>query len=437
MKALLIALAVMTQPADSLPDLSHPWTLQECTQWVMEHNLSVARQEITREGRADDKFTADNAWLPSVSASASQNWSFGRGIGGNNTYESGNSASTGFSLGANMNLFDGLATPNRMKLAALNLDAATADLEKVRNDVRTAVAQAYVQILYNYEIQDVALEQVNIDSLQVVRLEGLLDAGMASAAEVSQQKASLAQSRLTLVQAQNNVRSSLLELAQLLELPGWEGFSVQRPQVSAQPVLLPSPEDIYADALTLRPEVQAELLRLEGTDYAIRIAKAGWYPSLNLSGGLGTNYYSTFATQPFLQQLGNNFSQYIGLSLNIPIFDKFNTRSQVRSARLGRQSQVIQLRQTQQTLYKEIQQAWNGAAAAQAKLEAAGQAAASAQDAFQLIQAKYENGKATFTEFSEARNRLMKARSDAVQATYEALFQTRLLEFYRGGSLTL
>ena len=437
MKALLIALTVVTAPVDTIPDLSHPWSLQECTQWAMEHNLSVARQEITRENRADEKFTADNAWLPSASASASQNWSFGRGIGGNNTYESGNSASTGFSLGANMNLFDGLATPNRMKLAALNLEAAVADLEKVRNDVRTAVAQAYVQILYNYEIQDVALEQVNIDSLQVVRLEGLLDAGMASAAEVSQQKASLAQSRLTLVQAQNNVRSSLLELAQLLELPGWEGFSVQRPQVSAQPVLLPSPEDIYADALTLRPEVKAEQLRLEGTDYAIRIAKAGWYPSLNLSGGLGTNYYSTFATQHFLQQLGNNFSQYVGLSLNIPIFDKFNTRSQVRSARLGRQSQVIQLRQTQQTLYKEIQQAWNGAAAAQAKLEAAGQAAASAQDAFQLIQAKYENGKATFTEFSEARNRLMKARSDAVQATYEALFQTRLLEFYRGGSLTL
>ena len=122
MKALLIALTVVTAPVDTIPDLSHPWSLQECTQWAMEHNLSVARQEITRENRADEKFTADNAWLPSASASASQNWSFGRGIGGNNTYESGNSASTGFSLGANMNLFDGLATPNRMKLAALNLE---------------------------------------------------------------------------------------------------------------------------------------------------------------------------------------------------------------------------------------------------------------------------------------------------------------------------
>ena len=437
MKALLIALTVVTAPVDTIPDLSHPWSLQECTQWAMEHNLTLARQQITLEGREDENSTARAAWLPSASASASQNWSFGRGIGGNNTYENGNSSSTGFSLGANMTLFDGMATPNRMKLAALNLEAAVADLEKVRNDVRTAVAQAYVQILYNYEICDVAREQVAIDSLQVVRLEGLFASGKASAAEVSQQKASLAQSRLTLVQAQNNVRNAVLDLAQLLEFPYWEGFSVVRPEVSARPVLLPSPEDIYDDAITLRPEVQAEKLRLEGTDYSIRIAKAGWAPSLSLSGGMGTNYYSTFSTQPFLQQLGNNFSQYVGLSLNIPIFDRFNTRSQVRSAKLSRLNQVIQLRQTQQTLYKEIQQAWNGASAAQVKLEAATQAASSAQDAFQLMQAKYENGKATFTEFSESRNRLMKARSDAVQATYEALFQTSLLEFYRGGALTL
>ena len=134
MKALLIALAVMTQPADSLPDLSHPWTLQECTEWALDHNLSLATQQVSVEGKRIDKNTADMAWLPSVNGSASENWSFGRGIGGNNTYENGNSSSTSFNLGANMNLFDGLATPRRMQLAKLNLEAATEDLEKARND---------------------------------------------------------------------------------------------------------------------------------------------------------------------------------------------------------------------------------------------------------------------------------------------------------------
>ena len=437
MKALLIALAFMAQPTDSLPDLSHPWSLQECTQWALEHNLTVAAQEVTVQGREIDKNTADMAWLPSVNGSVSENWSFGRGIGGNNTYESGNSASTGFNLGASMNLFDGLATPRRMQLAKLNLEAATEDLEKARNDIRVQVAQAYVQILYNYEIADVAREQLAIDSLQVERLEGLFGTGKASAAEVSQQKASLAQSQVTLIQARNNVRTSLLTLAQLLELPSWEQFSVLRPKVEMEELYIGHPDDIYADALGVRPEIRAEQLRLEGSAKQLQITKAAYYPSLSLSAGMGTNYYSSFATQSFWNQLSNNFSQYVGLSLNIPIFNKFSTRNQVRTAKLQQTSQQLQLRRTQQTLYKEIQQAWNSAVAARAKWEASNTAASAAQDAFVLTQAKYENGKATFTEFNESRNRLVKAQSDAVQATYEYLYQTRLVEFYRGGALVL
>ena len=436
MKALLIALAVMTQPADSLPDLSHPWTLQECTEWALDHNLSLATQQVSVEGKRIDKNTADMAWLPSVNGSASENWSFGRGIGGNNTYENGNSSSTSFNLGANMNLFDGLATPRRIQLAKLNLEAATEDLEKARNDIRVQVAQAYVQILYNYEIADVARQQLSIDSLQVVRLEGLFATGKASSAEVSQQKSSLAQSQLTLVQAQNNVRSSLLALAQLLELQDWEKFSVHRPQVEMEDVYIGHPDDIYADALGLRPEIRAEQLRLDGSAKQVQIARAAYYPSLSLSAGMGTNYYSSFGTQGFWDQLSNNFSQYVGLSLNIPIFNKFSTRNQVRSARLRQTSQALQLRRTEQTLYKDIQQAWNSAVASRAKWEAAQTAAQAAGDAFELMQAKYENGKATLTEFNESRNRLVKAQSDSVQATYEYLFQTRLVEFYRGGDLS-
>ena len=436
MKALLIALALLQDPAPQ-PELNHPWTLQECTEWALEHNLTVATQAATVEGRAIDKNTADMSWLPSVNASASESWSFGRGIGGNNTYESGNSASTGFSLGANMNLFDGLATPRRIQLAKLNLEAATADLEKARDDIRVQVAQAYVQILYNYEIADVARQQLAIDSLQVARLEGMFANGKASAAEVSQQKASLAQSQVTLVQAENSVRSSLLALAQLLELPDWESFSIVRPVVELEELYIGHPDDIYADALGLRPEIRAEQLRLDGAAKQVQIAQAALMPSLSLSGGMGTNYYSTFGTSGFWDQMRNNFSQYVGLSLSIPIFNRFSTRNQVRSARLQQSTQQIQLRRVQQNLYKEIQTAWNGAVAARAKWEASRTAAAAAQDAFELMQAKYENGKATITEFNETRNRLVKAQSDSVQATYEYLYQTRLVEFYRGGALVL
>lgn len=437
MKALLLALAFTVQaPADTtLPDFTHPWTLAECTAWAMDHNLTVAQQVNSVEGREIDRNTAHMSWLPGVSASASENFSFGRGLGGDNTYEKGNSSSTSFSIGANMNLFDGGATYNQIRLSDLNLEAALADLEKARDDIRVSVAQAYVQILYNYEIRDVARQQIAIDSLQVERLERMFESGRSSAAEVSQQKASLAQSRVTLVQAENNVRASLLDLAQLLEFGSWDGFTIVRPQVSMEGVFIGTPDDIYAQALGIRPAIRAEELRLKGTERSIAIARSNYFPSLSISGGSGTNYYSNYGGKAFWDQLKSNFSSYVGLSLSIPIFTKFSTRNQVRSAKLNQVNQEIALRRVKQNLYKEIQQAWNSAEAARAKWEASQLAAAAAQDSFTLVQAKYENGKATVTEFNESRNQLLKTRSDAVQATYEYLFQTRLVDFYRGGRL--
>ena len=437
MKTLLIALAVLTAPTDSLPDLSHPWSLQECIDWAMDNNLTVAGSEITVETQKVNNNTARMNWLPSVNGSIGENFSFGRGIGGDNTYEKGNSSSTSFSLGANMTLFDGLATPRRMQLAKLNLAAATADLEKARDDVSVKVAQAYVQILYNYEIRDVAARQVSIDSLQVERLQGLFETGRASAAEVSQQKATLAQSRVTFIQASNNIRSSLLDLAQLLEFPYREGFSVVRPKVTFSSLVIPHPDEIYAEALDIRPAIRAEKLRLEGAKKQIQIAKAGYYPSLSLGGGVGTNYYTSFATQGFWDQLQSNFNKYVSVSMNIPIFTRFNTRNQVRSVKVQYRTQELNLLRTQHTLYKEIQQAWNSAVASQAKYEASLDASAAAEDAFTLTKAKYENGKATITEFNESLARLVKAQSDSVQATYECLYQTALVEFYRGRPLTL
>lgn len=438
MKTLLITLALMMQaPVDSLPDLSHPWTLQECMDWALEHNLTVATQTITRERTAVEKNTAEWSWVPDASGSVSQNWNFGRGLGGDNTYEYGNSANTGFTLSSSMPLFDGLSTPRRIQLARLNLEAATQDLEKARDDIRVSVAKAYVQVLYNYEIEGVARRQLRIDSLQVARLQGMFDNGKASAADLAQQKASQASSHLTWVQAENNVRSALLDLAQLLDLHVWEGFHIDRPQVELEQVLLSSPDDIFADAVQIRPAIRAEELRLEGTYRSIQIAHAQHLPSLTLSAGLGANYYSTNTVTSFFDQLSNNFSQYVGLRLNVPLFTRFSARNQLRSARLNRVNQEIQLQRVKNNLYKEIVQAWNGAVAAQAKWESAREAQVAAEAAFELQEAKYENGKATFTEFNEARNRLVKAYSDAAQATYEYLFQTHLVEFYRGGALTL
>ena len=419
------------------------WSLRECCDYAVTHNISIRQQENACRQQELQVSTAKNQRLPDLSGSVGQNFSFGRGLTAENTYSNTNTSSTSFSLGTSIPLFTGFQIPNNIKLSQLNLEAATADLEKAKNDIQMQVAQAYVQILYDMEIAEVARRQVSIDSMQVVRLQALVDNGKASGAELSQQRATLANSRLTATQAENNQRLAVLSLTQLLELPTPNGFTIVRPDslgslCSGVAAVVPSPDVIYADALGIKPEIAAQQLRLKATDHNIAIAKAGYLPTLSLSGGLGSNYYTTsgFPSDAFGTQLKNNFSQYIGLNLSVPIFNRFQTRNSIRNARIEQENQQLALDNTKKTLYKDIQQVYYNALNAQQKETSSHEAVRSSNDAFTLMQAKYENGKATITEFNEAKNNYLRAESDLVQARYELLYQYALIQFYRGQPLS-
>ena len=439
-RTLALFLALALAPGAFAQDLSRPWTLKECTQWAMDHNISLHQQENSLKQREIELENARNDRLPSLSVSASENLSFGRGLTADNTYANTNTTSTSFSLGSGVNLFNGFQTKNNILQNEWNLKAVTEDLEKARDDIRVTVARNYFQILYDMEILDVAERQIGIDSAQVARLEALFANGKASPAEVAQQKAALAQSCLTRTQAENTLSLALLDLAQLLELPSPEGFRIVRPDTGMELRLLEKPEDIYAEAVRTKPAVKAEEFRLEQAGTSVAIAKGRLYPSLSLSGGIGSNYYTTTQGYPqasFWDQLSNNFSQYVGLSLNVPIFNKFQTRNQIRSAQLNRQTQELQLENVKKGLYKEIQQAWYNASASEDKYMASKAASESYEEAFRLVEARYENGKANITEFNEAKNQYLRAESELLQARYEYLFQTRLLDFYKNGALDL
>ena len=429
-------------PLSAQPKL---WSLRECCDYAVEHNISIKQQQNQCRQQEIQLSTAKNSRLPDLSGSVGQNFSFGRGLTAENTYSNTNTSSTSFSLGTSVPIFTGFQIPNQIKLNQLNLEAATADLEKAKNDIRMQVAQAYVQILYDMEISEVAHRQIAIDSAQVARLQAFVNNGKASEAELSQQRAALANSRLTATQADNNTRLALLTLTQLLELPTPEGFNIVKPNLDdlavlgtlGSPGMVPTPDQIYADALGVKPEIVAQQLKLKGTEHSIKIAQAGYYPTLSFSGGLGTNYYTTsgFKSDAFGTQIKNNFSQYIGLNLNIPIFNRFQTRNNIRTAKIEQENQQLALDNTKKTLYKDIQQVYYNALNAQSKEKSSEEAVKSSKDAFTLMQAKYENGKATITEFNESKNNYLKSESDLVQARYENLYQHALIEFYRGKDL--
>lgn len=438
MKAITITLAALALTATV--NAEQGWTLDQCIEYAIENNIQIRQSDISAQSHDVEFNSARSNRLPGLSASASQGWSFGRSLTADNTYANTNTASTSFSIGTDVTLFAGGRISGNIQIAELGLEAAKSDLERMKDDVRVQVAQAFIQIVYNRSILDVARNQVTIDSMQVERLTELAAIGKASNAEVSSQKASLAQSNLSVIQAENNLSMSILTLTQLLDLPSPEGFDIVQPGADEIEFIIPdNPEDIYAEALGIKPAIKSEELRLEQADKNIDVAKGGYYPTLSLSAGAGTSYYtsSNFPSDGFGSQLKNNFGPHVGLSLSIPIFSRNNNRNNVRSAQLNRMNQEMQLDNAKKNLYKEIQQAYYNAVASKTRYESSQEVEVSAQESFELVQAKYEGGKASITEFNESKNRLVTAQADVIKYRYEYLFNTALLEFYRNSSFEL
>jgi outer membrane protein len=211
---------------------------------------------------------------------------------------------------------------------------------------------------------------------------------------------------------------------------------VVRPsEAELQPAALESPESVYLQAVQAKPSIKAEEYRLEANEYAVKTAKGALLPTISATGSIGSNFYHMNGSdynESFKDQMKNNFSQGVGVMLSVPIFSRFQTRNQIRSAELDCTNQKLQIESVKKSLYKDIQTAYYNAVAAQSKLRSSEEAETSAEESFKLTQAKYENGLANITEFNEARNNYFKAVADLAQARYECLYQTAVLNFYKG-----
>lgn len=417
------------------------WNLKQCIEYAIEHNLTIKQQEAAKDESAVDLNTAKWSRLPDLNGSASHSFNFGRSLQMDNTYQQLNTQNTGLNLSTSIPLFTGMQIPNQIALSKLNLKAAVEDLNKAKEDISIQVTSAYLQVLFNEELAKVAHEQVALSEEMLKQKTAFFKVGKASEAELYEAKSRAAQDQLSAVQADNEYRLALLDLSQLLELPTPEGFGIVSPSIDEDKdfSILTSPADIYSEALLIKPSIKAAQYRVEGAQKSIRIAQSGYYPQLSLGAGIATSYYNVSGRENgnFGSQLRDNFSQYIGLSLNIPIFNRFSTRNQVRKARIQQTTLNWQLEDAKKALYKEIQQAYYNAVNAESKFESSRTADEAAKASFNLMKEKYANGKATSTEFNEARTNWLKTVSDRIQAKYDYLFRTKILDFYKGVPLTL
>lgn len=412
-------------------------TLAQCIDYAVSHNVNVKRYANNVEQQKVQLSTARNSRLPDLTAGASQSFNFGRGLNSENAYVNRNTQSTGFNLQTSVPLLTGGRIPNEIAMNRLNLQAATADLEHARQSIALQVAAAYLQAVYAAEVVKVQEAQVAFSKIQEDRISKLFNAGKSPKSDVVEAHSQVAQDEMGRTQAKCDYKLAMLDLSQLLELSSPDSIEIVAPQGETSPTLPPLPDRIFARAEGVKPEIQAEKLRLQAAEKNIRIAKAALYPTLSLGAGLSSEYYKTsgYQASSFSKQLSDNFNKSIGLSLNIPIFNRLATRNSIRQAKLQQSEQALQLDETKKTLYKEIQQAYYNAVNAQAKYESALAARKAAESNFNMMTGKFENGRANATELEEAKTKRANAITSTLQAKYEYILRMKIIEFYEGNKL--
>lgn len=429
-----IAIAATLALASAATLQAKEWSLQECIDHALDNNLTIQLRanDVTQSEIA--LTSALDAVLPTLSGNAGQNWSFGRSLNASNTYDNSNTSNLSLQAALNLPLFQGLQAVRQIKYQRIALDASKEQLLAAADDVTLQIMAQYLQCLYCREMEQVAQSQADLTATELLRRQALMDAGRIPEADMLDAKSQDAQARMQLVTAQNDTRLALLDLQQTLRLPYSETFGVQT-LADPLPQSIPTPDDVYSAAKGINHTLRASQLQADAAAQQVKVAQTGWIPRLSLSAGLGTNYYhnAKMPNDPLGTQFRHNFAQQVGLSLNVPIFDAFQTRNSVRRARSQHLAQLINLETQDDNLFKSIQQAYYQAVGALERYNASNVAISASEAALAAVTEKYSVGRANPVDFDNAKNQYIRARSEATRAKYETDLRHRILLFYAQG----
>lgn len=457
-------LVALTQAATAQEVL----TLQQAIDKTLQNNLQVKQAQLSVALSDENYSQSKYALLPSINANASGNRNFGRSIDpSTNEFISQQFNSASGNLNASIDLFAGRQKVNQIKQNKLLLDADKASVEKIKNDLILQVVTSYMQILFSQDLLKAAKGQLEVAKQQLNQQQQLLDVGNKTLADVSQAKSQVASSELEVTNAQNNLAIAYLTLNQLMEMPANNQFEIQVPVVD--PKMLPknnaSAEEVVNTAMSIFPDIKLAGLRSQAALKGVDVAKGTYYPRLSFGGGMGTNYSSgrqsvvsitpngfreigrtetgnervlvpdfitTLASQRFGSQIQDNFNQFIGINLSIPIFNGFTARSNVRRAKINYQNTQVQEQLSKVNLNKVIYQAVADLRAAESKFESTTNAFAAQKDAFYVIEQRYNVGLANSVEYSTALTNKNRAEIDMIQAKYDLLFKSKVIDYYLG-----
>ena len=437
----ILALAQLVLAASSL-HAQQQWTLDDCISYAMQHNITLQKARLSQQSATEDVKAQKGALLPTLSASTNQSVGYhpwqDNGVATvtngqvnskvDKTYYNGS-----YGLNASWTVWNGNRNRNNVRISQLSEQQAELSLAEQANSIEERICQLFVQCLYLNDAISVSRSTLETSQKNEARGKEMVEVGIMSKADLSQLTSQRATDEYNVVEAESQLANYKLQLRQLLELKADDPFDIAIPQATDAQALadIPSVKSVYEQALETRPEIASSVLGIESSKINIAIAKAGWLPSLNLTGGVTTSTNS-LSNNGWDNQIKTNVNMSGGLSLSIPIFDGRQTKANVSKARLQQQQAMLDLQDRQKQLYQTIEGYWLDATTNQQRFRAATANVASATSSYELLQEQFNVGLKNIVELMTGKNSLLQAQQNQLQAKYLTLLNQQMLRFYSG-----
>ena len=411
------------------------WTLEQCVDHALENNITILQAENSLLSSKQDIISAKGNFLPSINSNLSGGASLGNIEVFPGEFRDREFYSTSVGIGFSQSVFNGFRNINLLNQSKLSLERNQFELEKFKDDISLNVANTYLNVLFNKENLELAKLQVEFSEFQVNQVKTLVEAGSEPNSTLIETQATYSRDIQNLTIAENNHDLALLTLAQLLQLP-YENFDVEVIEIDT-----PSANLMYNDiapilnyALQNRNEIKVAERDIELAKLGTKISKSAYLP--NVSMGYGFNASANFSNltvdDELLDQLNVNKGHSINMNISIPIFNRNQTKAQVKKSKIQEETTNLALEQAKINLESTIQRAFTDARAALKSYEAAQLSLQSQEVAFKNSQERFIIGALNSFDLEQSRLRLINARSSLINAKYDFIFKTKVLDFYLG-----
>jgi len=417
------------------------WTLRECVDYALENNISIKQSELDVKTSEINKKDAFGNFLPSLNASVSHSWSIGLGQDPV-TFDAVNSTTRNLSGGisSGIDIYAGLRNINQLHRSNLGILASQYQLDKMKDDISLFVANSFLQILFNKEQLKVLQAQHEVSKQELSRTNELVEAGVLPRGDLLEIQATIATQEQQIVNAENAVLISKIQLAQILLIEDYKNFDTADVDYEVPPtnILNESPEAIVAKAKETRYDIKIAETNSKMAEYDLKMAKGAMQPTLRGSYSFGSNYFTSqlFGTPDFETQISDNKNHNFGLQLSIPIFNGFAAKNNVSRSKVNLERSKNLLEQANLDMETTVYQAYNDTKGALKAYEAALKTLAAREEAYNYSKERYNVGLLNAFDFSQSQNRFEAAQSEVIRTKYDYIFKLKVLEFYFGIPIT-